>query len=573
MIRRTSLAGSPPDIDPLALAWGPPPDEDAPAKAARLSEEAEAKKVSDEIDARLKEERNALKKRRKGLVKVLLLGQAESGKSTTLKNFQMIYAPAAWRAQRRNWRAVVQLNLIRSINAILDVLAEEADLAEAPSPVSPSGRAPYGGGIGRTTSLSGSQLVKPVLDTSRSAASMRSMSSTSSHGHSPTLSQKHQLLRIRLAPLRRVESDLKQVLSIGDDSGGQSPLFPTPFDADAASARRRPQEVMVRSWQYALGATRGTAQTHGSGSRRRSLTVSSWPADGTDGGTELRRQKTGDSARMGQPNRGKHEGKGRGKDARNDEDDATEVLAVLRDDMKALWEDEIVQAVLRQRRVRPQERAGFFLDDLDRIAQRDYEPSDDDVLRARLRTTGVQEHRLAFEEGGFLASSIAPEWVIYDVGGCRTSRQTWLPYFEDLNAIIFLAPISCFDEWLAEDPRVNRLEDSFVLWKSICSTKLLQNVQLILFMNKVDLLTKKLQAGVEVNKYLPSFADRPLQTTAVVKYLRNKFRDILHQRSPSAREFYGYPTSVIDTKATKDTIKSIRDGILLKQLRSTSLLD
>jgi hypothetical protein len=40
-----------------------------------------------------------------------------------------------------------------------------------------------------------------------------------------------------------------------------------------------------------------------------------------------------------------------------------------------------------------------FLDDLYRIAQRGYEPTDDDVVRARLRTMGVQEHRFLFETG------------------------------------------------------------------------------------------------------------------------------------------------------------------------------
>jgi hypothetical protein len=41
-----------------------------------------------------------------------------------------------------------------------------------------------------------------------------------------------------------------------------------------------------------------------------------------------------------------------------------------------------------------------FLNDLDRIATRIYEPSDDDVVRARLRTLGVQEHRIQFDNGG-----------------------------------------------------------------------------------------------------------------------------------------------------------------------------
>ena len=65
------------------------------------------------------------------------------------------------------------------------------------------------------------------------------------------------------------------------------------------------------------------------------------------------------------------------------------------------------------------------------------------------------------------------EWSIYDVGGSRTQRNAWYPYFDDCDAIIFLAPISCFDEKLAEDRRVNRLEDSFLLWKGIVQSKLL----------------------------------------------------------------------------------------------------
>lgn len=59
-------------------------------------------------------------------------------------------------------------------------------------------------------------------------------------------------------------------------------------------------------------------------------------------------------------------------------------------------------------------------------------------------------------------------------------RHAWFPYFDDINAIIFLAPISCFDEKLAEDPSVNRLQDSMLLWKAVCSSKLLKKVQLIL---------------------------------------------------------------------------------------------
>ena len=65
-----------------------------------------------------------------------------------------------------------------------------------------------------------------------------------------------------------------------------------------------------------------------------------------------------------------------------------------------------------------------------------------------------------------------------------------------MNAIIFLAPISCFDEKLAEDKRVNRLEDSYQLWKMICSNKLLHKAQIVLFLNKCDLCKFSLESSV-----------------------------------------------------------------------------
>jgi len=40
-----------------------------------------------------------------------------------------------------------------------------------------------------------------------------------------------------------------------------------------------------------------------------------------------------------------------------------------------------------------------FLDDIDRITAPEYAPSDQDIVRARLRTTGVQEHHFKLDRG------------------------------------------------------------------------------------------------------------------------------------------------------------------------------
>lgn len=67
--------------DPFASVLSPPPGETPAQKSERLRMEAEATKLSNKIDEELKAERSALKKSQKNVVKILLLGQSESGTS------------------------------------------------------------------------------------------------------------------------------------------------------------------------------------------------------------------------------------------------------------------------------------------------------------------------------------------------------------------------------------------------------------------------------------------------------------------------------------------------------------
>ena len=74
--------------DPLSAVLQPPQNETPADRDRRLFAELEAKRVSDNIDEMLKAEKK--EKRMKPEVKVLLLGQSESGKSTTLKRESLV---------------------------------------------------------------------------------------------------------------------------------------------------------------------------------------------------------------------------------------------------------------------------------------------------------------------------------------------------------------------------------------------------------------------------------------------------------------------------------------------------
>ncbi|KAF8429432.1 guanine nucleotide binding protein, alpha subunit [Boletus edulis BED1] len=455
--------------DPLAVVTAPPPDETPVEQAAREEREAEAQRISDQIDEELRAERVALKKQ-EHIVKVLLLGQSESGKSTTLKNFRMRFARNKWVQERASWRTVLQLNLVRSVNAVLQALQDAFDNEEE------------------------EEDPLPFTDT-------------------------HQRLRLRLLPLRGVESDLKRLLGVK----AEDMLENSPQTSPRLSPRTSTEfYVRSRNWRSFLQAS----QINDSESSRRPI---------------------------------KHDGVS--------SQDATEVISSCKNDIIALWTDRVVREMLQKYRVRLEDSASFFLDNAERLATRDYEPNDDDIVRARLRTLDIQEYEMNVAEDGESRT-----WVIYDVGGSRTQRNAWLPYFDQVTAIIFLAPISCFDERLQEDPRVNRLEDSFILWKAICSSKLLSRTTLIIFLNKVDVLEYKIANGVMVNRYLPSYGDRPNDTQSVVKYLRQKFKDTVKHSSPEPRMCHIYSTSVIDTRTTAQTLLSVRDGIIRAHLKKANLV-
>jgi hypothetical protein len=65
----------------------------------------------------------------------------------------------------------------------------------------------------------------------------------------------------------------------------------------------------------------------------------------------------------------------------------------------------------------------------------------DDILHARIQTMGVAEHIFDVDIHGKAVS-----WHLFDVGGARGQRHSWVPYFDDANAIIFVSPISAFDQ-------------------------------------------------------------------------------------------------------------------------------
>ncbi|THG94874.1 hypothetical protein EW026_g6679 [Hermanssonia centrifuga] len=468
----------PRDEDPLSRVLAPPPNETTDDRDARLLAEAEAKRISDAIDEELQQQHKAEKKGARP-IKILLLGQSESGKSTTLKNFQLIHSQKAFRTERASWRAVVLLNVVRSIRVILEAIADVQALHNASPSASP-------------------MLQSRTLPGSRPSSSPSSP--TSPADDVPRLTADHLKLRMRLLPLLQVEEVLIRKLtppgSIEYEATSLTQITNIPTSL-------KEKEVVVNS-QFAW---KGLFN-------------------------RFTNRENGDAESINW----------------DDPDDPGKIIHACGEDMIHLWADPTVQKVLEYQKIRLQDLPGFFLDCLDRITTPKYIPTDDDILRARLKTLGVSEYRFQVKEAA------------------------WAPFFDDMNAILFLAPISCFDQVLAEDPMVNRLEDSVLLWKSIVSNPLLSRTSLVLFLNKTDILKAKLAAGIHFGHYIVSYGNRPNDYESTSSYLKKKFNQIHKEHSPETRPFYCHFTTVTDTKATSLILADVQDTIVRRQLQDSKLV-
>ena len=90
---------------------------------------------------------------------------------------------------------------------------------------------------------------------------------------------------------------------------------------------------------------------------------------------------------------------------------------------------------------------------IDRLFSRDYIPNDQDVLRSRLRTTGITE--TLFELGQL-------NYHMFDVGGQRSERKKWIHCFEGVHCLMFVAALSGYDQCLVEDKTAVRGSLSFL---------------------------------------------------------------------------------------------------------------
>ncbi|KAL6067157.1 hypothetical protein STEG23_015983, partial [Scotinomys teguina] len=283
------------------------------------------------------------------------------------------------------------------------------------------------------------------------------------------------------------------------------------------------------------------------------------------------------------------------------------------DAIKSLWNDPGIQECYDRRReyqlsdstkyVDSTETEGnlasskcsVYLNDLDRVADPSYLPTQQDVLRVRVPTTGIIEYPFDLQSVIFR---------MVDVGGQRSERRKWIHCFENVTSIMFLVALSEYDQVLVEsdnevehrasyklaffhmfgkyiaelfsldaDPtelreQKNRMEESKALFRTIITYPWFQNSSVILFLNKKDLLEEKIMYSHLVD-YFPEYDGPQRDAQAAREFILKMFVDL---NPDSDKIIYSHFTCATDTENIRFVFAAVKDTILQLNLKEYNLV-
>lgn len=202
--------------------------------------------------------------------------------------------------------------------------------------------------------------------------------------------------------------------------------------------------------------------------------------------------------------------------------------------------------------------ADYYFGTVDKYVDPDYKCNDEDILMARIKTTGITETDFDFRLFTF---------KVLDAGGQRLERRKWLHYFENISSVLYVMAVLEYDQMLFEDDTVNRMKELLELFEDLCNSRWFWNTPFIIFMNKVDLLKKKLPL-LPMKAYYPDFQGRADNVDDALHYFELR----LHKANRSKKQLYIHHTCATDTQSMAFVINAVTDLVIQDSLRALGLI-
>ncbi|KAA0169813.1 hypothetical protein FNF27_06837 [Cafeteria roenbergensis] len=144
-----------------------------------------------------------------------------------------------------------------------------------------------------------------------------------------------------------------------------------------------------------------------------------------------------------------------------------------------IWHSSSVQAAWERRsEFWVLDAARYYFENASRFVDPAFVPNEDDVVMARVITTGIAE--TSYRDSGV-------DITLVDVGGQRSERRKWIRCFEGVDAVAFLCALPEYDQVLYEDASTNRMRESLSLFAEVVANPAFARTPFFLLLNKKDL--------------------------------------------------------------------------------------
>ena len=231
---------------------------------------------------------------------------------------------------------------------------------------------------------------------------------------------------------------------------------------------------------------------------------------------------------------------------------------------KELWSCKTIQAAYERRNeFQLIDSTEYFMSCLNRVCSKNYSPSDQDVLRTRVQTTGVVKIEFDFQSTKF---------EMLDVGGQRSERKKWIHCFDNVTAVLFIVSISEYDQVLEEDRKTNRMLESMRLFDDIVNNAYFHTKPFIIFFNKHDLFLEKIEKvrDMGIKQTFPDYKGPANSPEQVLEFLVQKYTK-MSKTDPKRRAIYPHTTTATDTQLINYVFCSVAEIILNDVLRKMGL--
>jgi len=233
----------------------------------------------------------------------------------------------------------------------------------------------------------------------------------------------------------------------------------------------------------------------------------------------------------------------------------------------ALWNDPAIQQTwnLAPSFQMQMSNLEYLMNHINRIAEPEYIPTKDDILQARIRTTGQQS--TTFTKDKYT-------WELIDVGGQKPERAKWESIILEggLHAIIYFTGLDEYNMLSAEEKGKTKMQVSMEAFSEVINSIAKHNLCLLLFLNKLDLFEKKIKDEnnfQDFRKHFPEYKGEA-KVEVCCDFIKEKFIGTLTEDSDHL-EVHTHVTCALDTDHITAVFEAVKDNIFMKRIASSRI--